>query len=339
MVISSDRQASTESVSVAPISGVWRLRAESEDRGERLDRFLAQKLPQLSRGQWRKVIDIGGVHFNGRRTRRCGSVVNVGDRIEAYIDGRELEPYRVSDQDIIYLDRHLIALNKPYGVEMQPTHARYIGTLYEAMLTWMRERSKNPRSEPSLGMVQRLDRDTSGLLVFSIHPQAHRGLTTAFTSRKARKVYLALIAGELQGEGEYRSMLARSRKGNLVKSVPAGGKEAITRYRVLASSQGCSLVQVEPLTGRSHQIRVHFSEAGYPLIGDLRYGGPREIDGQTVLRQQLHAWKLAIAHPVTGAPMEFVASLPVDMEQLLAHFNWEMNSFQKTDASIDGLVK
>jgi len=308
-----------------PRAGVWRLSVEETDQGERIDRFLAHVLPQLSRGQWRKVIELGGVHYNGRRTRRCGMSLQPGDKIEAYLDGRSLDPFRLDEAALVYRDRYLVALNKPYGVETQPTHARFVGTLYEAMLTWLRSQSRNPRSEPTLGMIQRLDRDTSGLIVFSIHPQAHAGLTKAFTAREARKTYLALVTGSMSGEGEFRSLLARSRKGNLVKSVSAGGKEAVTRYRVLESNADCSLVLVEPKTGRSHQIRAHFAEAGHPLLGDLRYGGPAHVTTRLIVRQQLHAWQLEVTHPVNREKLRLEASLPEDMQQLLDYFGWRVD--------------
>mgnify|MGYP001187794554 CR=1 FL=1 len=308
-----------------PRAGVWRLTVEAADQGERLDRFLPQALPQLSRGQWRKVIDLGGIHYNGRRTRRCSIHLQVGDRVEAYVDGRSLDPYRLDEHSLVFRDRYLVALNKPYGIETQPTHARFVGTLYEAMLVWLREQARNPRSEPNLGMIQRLDRDTSGLILFSIHPHAHAGLTKAFTARQARKVYLALVAGTMEGEGEFCSMLARSRKGNLVKSVPAGGKEAITRYRVLESNQDCSLVLVEPKTGRSHQIRAHFSEAGHPLLGDSRYGGPMKLASQHIGRQQLHAWRLEVLHPVTKEALKLQAPIHEDTQALLIHLGWSLD--------------
>lgn len=312
-----------------PRAGVWRLSVEAADQGERIDRFLAQVLPQLSRGQWRKAIELGGVHYNGRRTRRCGTTLLAGDKVEAYLDGRSLDPFRLDERSLVYRDRYLVALNKPHGIDTQPTHARFVGTLYEAMLTWLRSQSRNPRSEPSLGMIQRLDRDTSGLIVFSIHPQAHAGLTKAFAAREARKTYLALVAGSISGEGEFRSLLARSRKGNLVKSVPAGGKEAVTRYRVLDSNTDCSLVLVEPKTGRSHQIRAHFAEAGHPLLGDLRYGGPARVASRQIARQQLHAWQLEVTHPVNTELLQLAAPLPEDMQQLLGYFGWSVDHKHK----------
>lgn len=167
-------------------------------------------------------------------------------------------------------------------------------------------------------MVQRLDRDTSGVTVFSIHQRAHAAMTRMFAERRVDKRYRALVAGQLVGkEGEFRSLLARQHRTNLMKSVQRGGKEAITRYRVVDTFAECTLVEVELITGRSHQIRAHFSEAGHPLIGDRRYGGPGLVQGQGAGRTMLHAYSLSFAHPVSGEAMCFEAALAEDMASLL----------------------
>jgi len=306
------------------IPRLWRLRVDPPSAGLRIDQFLAAQLQDLSRGDWRKVVDLGGVHHNGRRIRRCSTPVAADDSVEVYLDGRPLAPFRLAAHDFVYHDDYLVAINKPAGVETQPTHARFAGTLYEALGTWLRDQPSKRRGAPEVGMIQRLDRDTSGLLVFSIHPRAHAGLTRAFTERRAHKSYLALVQGRLvDTEGEFRSQLARSRKGNLVKSVPAGGKDAVTRYRLISTREEVSLVLVEPLTGRSHQIRVHFAEAGHPLLGDLRYGGPPEACGLVIGRQQLHAWRLAFPHPVDGRLLSFEAPPAADMLDLLERLGLE----------------
>jgi len=330
--------SSADNASTSLPVGVWRLQAGVEDAGQRLDQYLAAQLPQLSRGQWRRVIDLGGVHCNGRRMRRCSTEMAAGDRVEAYLDGRPLEPFRFGDELVIYRDPYLLALNKPVGVETQPTHARFVGSLYEALLSWLRDQSKNPRHSPELGMVQRLDRDTSGLMVFSTHVRAHAALTRSFAGRDVRKTYLALVGGAPPLEGEFRSLLARSRKANLVKSVPAGGKEAITRFRRLACGDGFALVEVEPLTGRSHQIRVHFAEAGFPLLGDRRYGGIESVMGTALRRHQLHAWKLDLAHPVEPRRLALSAPLAEDMHDLLLGCGWNAETLSARFGAAEALT-
>lgn len=296
----------------------FRLLPRQADHGQRLDQFIPAQVPELSRSFLRKIVDLGGVHLGGRRVRKCSTPVREGEWIEIHLDGLPLEPFTLGPEHILFQDRYLIALNKPAGVETQPTPARYKGTLYEALLRHLHNPFR-PLDQPSLGMVQRLDRETSGVILFSIHPKAHRALTQAFTGRTVDKTYLALVQGEPSApEGEIRSLLARSRHGNRMLSVERGGKEAITRYRCLEGFGSAALLELELLTGRSHQIRVHCSEAGCPLLGDRLYGGPLRWAEMDIPRQMLHAARLALAHPVTGEPMELQAALPPDMVGLLA---------------------
>jgi 23S rRNA pseudouridine1911/1915/1917 synthase len=292
----------------------FRLVPELDCTNLRLDLYIAGKTG-ISRGELKKIIDIGGVHVGGRRMRRCSQGVKVGELIEVFLDGLPLEPFRLEQERILFRDRFLLAFDKPAGIDSQPTPARYKGTVYEALLEYLRDPFR-PLDRPSVGMVQRLDRDTSGVMIFSIHPRAHCGLTAAFSGRDIRKKYLALVTGFLSDSGEMRSLLARSRSSNLMKSVPRGGKEAITRYRILEWFEGSCLVEIDIPTGRSHQIRVHFAEAGHPLLGDSRYGGPVTWEGNALPRTMLHAWRLNLKHPVTGEEIDLTAPLPQDMAEI-----------------------
>lgn len=261
----------------------------------------------------KRMIDLGGAHVDGRRVRRCSLSVTAGQQIELHVDGLPLEPFRLDPARIIYRDRYLLALDKPAGVATQPTPARYQGTIYAALQQFFGE-----TGQVSLGMVQRLDRDTSGVLIFSTHSKAHKGLTAAFGEHRVTKRYLALVAGHLENdEGEMRSQLARRRATNRMVSVERGGKPALTRYRRIAGYDGASLVEVEIPTGRSHQIRIHFAEAGHPLLGDVAYGGPAMVRGLTIIRQMLHASELCLDHPVNGARLELKAPLPEDFRAVL----------------------
>ncbi len=294
---------------------LYRLDVTPDDSGQRLDQLLAARIPGFSRTFARKIIDIGGVHCDGRRTRQCGQTVRGGQRIEVHVDGLPLELFSLGAEHVIFQDEFLLVLNKPTGIDTQPTHARYRGTLYEALQRFLQNPSR-PHLKPELGMVQRLDRDTSGVLVFSTHQRSHKGLTDAVRTRTLEKTYLALIHGMPgRSAGEIRSQLARGRKDNRMKSVSAGGKEAITRFRVLHAwrDHPVSLVQVEIPTGRSHQIRVHFAEEGHPLLGDLRYGGPGALENCPIPRQMLHSWRLRLRHPVSGGDLVFQAPLPQDL--------------------------
>jgi 23S rRNA pseudouridine1911/1915/1917 synthase len=240
-----------------------------------------------------------------------------GDLVELYLDHLPLIPWRISAQDVIFQDKYLIVVNKPAMIETQPTHARYKGTLFEALQVYLQD-SFRPHLKPVIGMVQRLDRSTSGLIAFSIHPQAHKKMTELFKTGSVDKTYLALVSGRPgAANGEIRSLLARSRRGNRVHTVPAGGKLAITRYRIESQLNSSSMLEVQILTGRSHQIRAHMSELGCPLLGDQRYGGPMTLDGILLNRPLLHAHRLKFLHPLTAQPLDFSVPMPADMHQAL----------------------
>jgi 23S rRNA pseudouridine1911/1915/1917 synthase len=308
--------------------GAYRYDVSDESDGLRLDQSLATAVERLSRGKARKLIELGGVHLDGRRVRRCDQTVSRGARVELFVDRRGLELPRLQPEHILFHDRDLIVLDKPAGMPTQPTPARYQGTLYAELQRLLRKLDRDTgrgRQRPGIGMVQRLDQDTSGVIVFSIHQRAHKRMTEIFRGRDVDKQYWALVAGRPAERGVFRSMLARRHATNLMVSVEKGGKEAETRYRTLRSSGGVSLVEVELVTGRTHQIRAHFAEAGLPLLGDSAYGGPSSLDGTPVPRQMLHSRQLAFAHPVSGAPLLFEASLPDDFSTTLRKLDGSLN--------------
>ena len=296
---------------------IHRLNVTPEKADQRFDQYLADSVIEMSRTQAKKVIDLGGAHINGRRIRSCSTFVRNADFVEIYLDHLPLEPYRITERDILFQDQFIIVLNKPALVETQPTHARYKGTLFEA-LQWYLKDPFRPHQKADIGMVQRLDRGTSGLIIFSIHPQAHKQMTRIFLEHEIEKGYLALVHGAPKSsQGEIRSFLARSRKGNRVKSVAKGGKEAITRFQIIEPLADYSLLDIKLLTGRSHQIRAHMMEQNCPLLGDHRYGGDCQVAGLKVLRPLLHAVKLAFQHPVSGQDLEFTIPMPEDMQNVI----------------------
>lgn len=298
-------------------SKIYRLTVHANADGMRLDQYVASQIGDLSRGVVRKVIDLGGAHVAGRRTSRCSLTVRPGQAVDIYLDGGPLDIFSLSERQILFQDPYLLVVDKPSGVDCQPTHARFKGTLYDAVKRHL-EGAQGGRKGPNVGMVQRLDRDTSGVTVFSIHQRANGAMTRLFAERRVDKRYRALVAGlPAAKEGEFRSLLARQHRTNLMKSVKKGGKEAITRYRVVDEFADCALVEVELVTGRSHQIRAHFAEAGHPLIGDRRYGGPDLVQGYEARRTMLHAHSLSFAHPISGEALRFEAPLAEDMASLL----------------------
>ncbi len=293
--------------------GAYRFTVTDGQEGLRLDLFLTTAIDGLARGLVKRLIDLGGVHIDGRRVRRCSLPVSAGQRVELYVDGLPLEPFQLDSSRLLFQDRYLLAIDKPAGVATQPTPARYQGTLYAALLQFMGTANRG-----GLGMVQRLDRDTSGVIIFSIHPRAHKGLTAAFAEHRVVKRYLALVSGVPESsEGEIRSLLARRHSTNRMVSVERGGKPAVTRYRLLAAYSDAALVEVEIQTGRSHQIRVHLSESGHPLLGDTVYGGPAIFRGMSIGRQMLHASELQLDHPVEGTSLKLTAPLPGDFRSIL----------------------
>ena len=297
--------------------GVYRFKVTDEFSGLRLDQYLSEAGADLTRTLARRLIEIGGVHLSARRMRRCSETVCTGDKIEVYVDALPLDPAPLNHTRVIYRDQDLIVIDKPAGMPTQPTPARYKGTVYAELQKLLADTQRRSR-RPSIGMVQRLDQDTSGVMVFSIHSRAHKKMTEQFLNHVVHKTYWALIDGIPDtAEGKFSSQLARRRSTNLMVSVAKGGKPAETRYRLLQSMNDVSMVEIDLVTGRSHQIRVHFSEAGMPLLGDHAYGGPQRVGEVFIPRQMLHARSLAFSHPVTGKEMIFTSSLPEDFSSVL----------------------
>ncbi|MBE0576069.1 MAG: RluA family pseudouridine synthase [Desulfuromonadales bacterium] len=310
----------------SPGPGAYRFTVTGRFAGLHLDQYLAACSDKFSRNLAKRLIDIGGVHLSGRRMRCCSQPVSAGDNVEVFIDNQPLEPMKLDKKQILYRDQDLIVIDKPSGMVTQPSPSRYKGTVYAELQNLLSEPKRKGYS-PSIGMMQRLDRDTSGVMVFSIHQRAHRSMTEAFRGRDIDKVYLALVAGRPSAEkGKFSSLLARRRSTNLTVSVARGGKPAETCYRLLQTMAQVSLVEVKLITGRSHQIRAHFSEAGLPLLGDIAYGGPQMVNHLKIPRQMLHSHKLSFDHPVTGSKMVFTASLPNDFSSVLQYIHDSLNS-------------
>jgi len=301
------------------IRQLFRLSAHDCSHGLRLDQYLSDEIPDLSRTEARKIIDLGGVHLDGRRVRTCSLTVHNNAQIEMYTDGLPFEIFRLAEEHILHRDKYLLVINKPAGIDTQPTPSRYKGTLYDALLVLL---GPTPgQRKPELGMVQRLDRGTSGLMVFSIHQNSHKGLTKIFLEHQVDKRYLALVENAPQpAASEICSMLARSRKYNRMVSVQHGGKNAITRYQTRLAGASGALLDIELLTGRSHQIRTHLSEVGSALLGDSLYGGMMSAAGFTFDRPMLHAYKLAFKHPVTLEQLTFELPMPDDMKSVCDKF-------------------
>lgn len=279
--------------------------------GHRLDRFLVERFPAVSRSTFQRWIEDGLVLVNGEQVKKR-YLPEVGDEIEvqfAAAPEMDLIPEPMA-LEICYEDPHLLVINKPAGLVVHPGAGNWTGTLVHGLLHHC---SQLPGDPARPGLVHRLDKDTSGLLVVAKTSEAQLALTRQFSQRTVTKTYLALCWGAPSTQ-QCVEPLGRDPRHRQRMAVLPEGKEARTTWKALWSGQGTSLLEVHLHTGRTHQIRVHLSWVGCPLVGDPLYGG---IRSQVELGHQwLHASKLAFNHPVSQAPLVFEAPVP---PQLLRH--------------------
>ena len=288
---------------------------------ERIDKYLAQALPDLSRSAIQRLIDAGEVTLNGEAPKPAAAV-GAGDEIVVRVPPPEpvtMEPQDLP-LDVLYEDADIIVVNKRAGRVVHPGAGHPDGTLANAILGHCPDlRGVGGKLRP--GIVHRLDKDTSGVLIVAKHDQAIRHLQRQFKHRTVEKTYVALLMGHLpEPEGFIEAPVGRHPTHRKRMAVIPDGKMARTRWSVvqrLCDSDGrrYTLIEVGLLTGRTHQIRVHFRWLGYPLVGDETYGPRREpLDAP---RQFLHARDLTLTHPVTEERMTFTASLPADLRAVL----------------------
>jgi 23S rRNA pseudouridine1911/1915/1917 synthase len=286
--------------------------------GLRLDQALARLFPNHSRNRLQGWIKAGLVRLDGHATDPKRKVwggerlrVESGPEVKPGPDGPEDIPL-----DVVYADASLIVINKPVGLVVHPGNGVASGTLLNALLFHFPELQAVPRA----GIVHRLDKDTSGLLVVARSLEAQTDLVRQLQARTVKRIYLAVVSGQPPECGVVDAPIGRHPAQRTRMAVVEGGREARTRYRVLERFAGAALVECQLETGRTHQIRVHLSHIGHPLVGDATYrrrrsGGPRPDDFP---RQALHARQLGLLHPITRAPQAWEAVLPADLEGLLA---------------------
>jgi 23S rRNA pseudouridine1911/1915/1917 synthase len=276
------------------------------DEGERLDRFIAGR-GGISRGEARRALDAGGVFLDGRRCKVAGRLLRPGQSVAVNLSegGREGRPSAALDRSrLLYADSEIAAVDKPAGVPAQPTLTTDVGTLPELVGALL---------GAPVTLVHRLDRDTSGVTVFARTKAAAARLAEAFRTGAPEKTYLALAArAPSPPEGRIDAALGKDPARAGLRRVDPGGDPAATRYRTLRSSALAALVEASPETGRTHQIRVHLAHLGAPLLGDARYGGPRRVGELAIPRVMLHARRLEIGHPATGARLVLEAPVPED---------------------------
>jgi 23S rRNA pseudouridine1911/1915/1917 synthase len=293
--------------------------------GKRLDVFIGHFEPHLSRTQIQETIRDGRSLVNGA-AQKPGYKVKSGETVT--INLPEPKVFEVLPEpiplNVIYEDRHIIVLNKPPGLVMHPAPGNYTGTLVNALLYHYGSlpSSAPPGSERErAGIVHRLDRDTSGVIVVARTQEALRSLSAQFKNRVVGKRYLALVSGVIKkGSGTIEAAIGRHVKDRKKISVHTKkAREALSLYTVRERFTNATLLSVEIKTGRTHQIRVHLAHIGHPVLGDHVYGGVKSMKTGNIdaSRQMLHAESLSILHPDTGHPMTFTAPPPQDMAEVI----------------------
>jgi 23S rRNA pseudouridine1911/1915/1917 synthase len=293
--------------------------------GHRLDKYVAQMVPDLSRSRAQKLIEEGFVTVNGGIAKQSYQV-EAGDEIIVRVPPpkpMEVKPEAIP-LDIVYEDEDIIVVNKPAGMVVHPAYGHRTGTLVNAVLAHCPDLA-GVEGDQRPGIVHRLDKDTSGLIIVAKHDEARRHLQSQFKRREVHKVYLALLEGHLEPtRGVIEAAIGRDKKRRKRMAVVEGGREACTEYRVVEYfghrvgkvSRPYTLVEAEPQTGRTHQVRVHFASIGHPLAGDPVYGFRRQRLSP-LRRQFLHARTLGFRLPGSGEYVELTAELPDDLRVVL----------------------
>jgi len=285
------------------------------DRGKRLDQFLRERLPQYSRARLQDWIEQGRVLVNGSPEKRS-FLLKGAERID--VEPGELAPLRATPEDlpleVLYEDGDVIAINKLAGMVVHTGAGQHSGTLVNAVLHRFGKLS-GVGGDLRPGIVHRLDRFTSGVILIARTDAAHRHLAAQFASREVVKIYLALVHGRVKNDqGRITTPIARDpvRRTRMTARL-AGGRQAITSYQVLKRFEGFTFLEVKIGTGRTHQIRVHLASIGHPVVGDKLYGAP----ASTLGRYFLHARQITFTSPSSGERITVKAPLPPDLEGVL----------------------
>ena len=282
----------------------------------RLDVYLSKKNEELSRSYIQKLITDGAILVN-KKPVKPGFSVRPGDHIKMEIpepEQVELKPEPL-ELDIYYEDEDILVVNKKKGMVVHPAAGNYEGTLVNALLHYCNDLS-GINGELRPGIVHRIDKDTSGLLAVAKHDRAHRGFAAQLKSHTMKRIYTALVVGNVkEHEGIIEAPIGRHTKNRKKMAVTNSGKEAVTSYKVLERFGSYTLLELRLKTGRTHQIRVHMSYIGYPVAGDPKYGSKQDNLG--LEGQALHAGTLGFSHPVKGNYMEFSAPVPPYFQEVL----------------------
>ena len=303
----------------------------------RVDKFLVERLQKSSRNRVQQAADAGCIIVNGKPVK-SNYRVKPGDVVQVVMDRPRYEFEILAEDiplDIVYEDDHVLVVNKPAGLVVHPGHGNYTGTLVNALAWHFKDNPDYDVKDPRMGLVHRIDKDTSGLLVVAKTPDAKTDLGRQFFNKTTRREYVAVVWGRPEpADGRIEGNIGRSIRDRLQMAVyPDGsqGKHAVTHYSTVEALGHVSVVKCVLETGRTHQIRVHMRHIGHPLFNDARYGGDQVLRGipsaaykafvhgcmELCPRQALHARTLGFRHPATGEEMDFSAPVPADMQALI----------------------
>ncbi|WP_299979199.1 23S rRNA pseudouridine(1911/1915/1917) synthase RluD [uncultured Pseudoteredinibacter sp.] len=304
--------------------------------GQRLDQAAAELFSSYSRSKLQAWIKSGELTVNGAKAKTRDKMLG-GEQLELKAELQEQGSWQPEaiDLDIVYEDNDILVLNKPMGLVVHPAAGNHTGTLLNALLHHCPDLIHVPRA----GIVHRLDKDTTGLMVVAKTLEAHTDLVAQLQERSVSREYEAISQGVMTGGGMVEANIGRHPKQRTKMAVlNFGGKEAITHYRVIQRFDAYTHIRLKLETGRTHQIRVHMAHIGYPLVGDSAYAGrfkiPKGLDKELIEklrgfpRQALHAAQLGLIHPSTGEYMEWDAELPADMVGLLADLKASKTGFE-----------
>ncbi len=280
------------------------------NKGKRLDSYISDNMDKISRSFAQKLIENQKVTINGK-TVKASYKVCIGDNVE--VDVPEAQDTRLKAQDIpvevVYEDKDIIVVNKPKGMVVHPANGNPDGTLVNAILAMCKDSLSGIGGEIRPGIVHRLDKDTSGLLIIAKNDEAHVKMSKQIQDRLVTKKYIALVKGVVKDDEATIDMpIARSKVDRKKMAVDKDGKQAVTHFKVIKRYKRYTLLEIKIDTGRTHQIRVHMAKIGYPVVGDMVYSNGKNEFG--VEGQMLHAKSLEFSHPITGKKMHLEAPLP-----------------------------
>ncbi len=283
--------------------------------GNRIDKVLKDEV--VSREAVQRLLEKEKILVNGKKVKPSYKLAE-NDIIQ--IEKEEPKEIELKPQEIplevIYEDNDIIVINKPKGMVVHPGNGNYEGTLVNALMAKCKDSLSGIGGEIRPGIVHRLDKDTSGIIIVAKNDTAHINLSNQIKNREVKKTYIALVRGTVkENEATINMPIARSIKDRIKMAVSSKGKEAITHFKVLERLKAFTLLEIKIDTGRTHQIRVHLSEIGYPVVGDSIYSNGRNPFG--VEGQMLHAYRLEFKHPTTGKEMKLEAKLPEYFEKII----------------------